>query len=162
MKLAIIFNDKKLAGRLTKFFTGHAAYHVGWVDEENDKFYDMHAIRRRRYWSDYERGKRYVLVDFPEVTKEQLEHELDVCDQLYGFVDYVLFGLRPLFHLFGQSTRNAGGLICSEMVNIDALRAGVDTPWTLDAPPPSPADWYRWALVSGRELEFIRMRLTDT
>lgn len=162
MKLAIIFNDKKLFGRLTKLFTGLSAYHVGWVDEEHNKFYDMHAIRRRRYWSDYEHDKRYVLVDFPEVTKKQLEHELDVCDQLYGIVDYVLFGLRPLFHLFGQSTRNAGGIICSEMVNIDAIIAGVNTPWPLDAPPPSPADWYRWALVSGRELEFIRMKPTDT
>ena len=162
MKLAIIFNADKLSGKLTRFWTGAAFYHCGWVDTENDKFYDMHAIRRRRYWSDYERNKRYVLVDFPEVTKEQLEHELDVCEQMYGFSDYVLFGLRPLFHLFGQSTRNAGGLICSEMVNIDAFKAGVDTPWTLDAPPPSPADWYRWALVSGRALDFVRMKLTDT
>jgi hypothetical protein len=80
---------------------------------------------------------------------------------MYSVVDYILFGLRPLFHLFGQSTRNAGGLICSEMVNIDAVRAGVLTKWPLDAAPPSPADWYRWALVSGRALDFVGMKLTD-
>lgn len=161
MKLAIIFNADKLSGRLTKFWTGQPAYHCGWVDESTDTFYDMHAIRRKRYWTDYTYNKVYVLVDFPEVTLEQLEHELKICEQMYGFVDYILFGLRPLFHLFGQSTRNAGGMICSEMVNVDAIKAGVETKWALDAPPPSPADWYRWSLVSGRDMQFVGMKLTD-
>lgn len=161
MKLAIIFNAKKLSGKLTRFFTGHPAYHVGWVHDASDTFYDMHAIRRKRYWSDYSHGKQYMLVAFPEVTADWLEYQLKVCEQLYGVLDYILFGVRPLFHFFGQSTRNAGGVICSEMINIDAVYSDVKTLWELDAPPPSPADWYRWALISGRKLEFVNMKFTD-
>lgn len=158
MKMAIIFNAKKLSGKLTKFFTGYPAYHVGWVDEATGKFYDMHAIRRRRLWADYSKGKQVALVDVPEVKAEFLEHELDVCEQLYGFVDYALFGLRPIFHMFGQSTRNAGGMICSEMVANDMRDAGIDHQWINEAPP-SPADLYRWALFEQRPIEFIHMSL---
>jgi hypothetical protein len=122
----------------------------------------MHAIRRRRLSAEYLKGKQYVLVEFPEVTREFLEHQLDISEQLYGFVDYALFGIRPLFHLFGQSTRNAGGVICSEMVAIDAESCGVLHPWYGDAPPPSPADWYRWALLQGsRGKEYIGLQADD-
>lgn len=161
VKLAIIFNADRLSGKLTKFFTGFPAYHCGWVDEATDTFYDMHAIRRKRYWSDYANKKKYVLIDFNEVIVEQLEHELKVCEQMYSPIDYILFGLRPLFHFFGQSTRNAGGLICSEMVHIDAAKAGVATPWRFNDAPPSPADWFKWSLVSGRDMQFVGMKLTD-
>lgn len=161
MKLAIIFNDRKLSGKLTAFFTGKPFYHVGWVDEITGKFYDMHITRRRRLWADYSNKKKYVLVNCPEVIVEQLEYELDTCEQKYSPIDYILFAARPIFHFFGQSTRNAGGMICSEMVNVDAIKAGVKTPWELDAPPPSPADWFRWSLVSGRDMQFLGMKVTD-
>jgi hypothetical protein len=45
-----------------------------------------------------------------------MEHLLSTDENAYGVLDYCLFALRPLYHLFGKSTRNAGGVICSEMV----------------------------------------------
>jgi hypothetical protein len=161
MKLAIFFNAEKFSGRLTRIFTGIPAYHVGWYDEQTGLFYDMHAIRRRRYWAEYSHGKQYILVDFPEVTSSHLEHMLNVSDQLYGFTDYLLFGIRPLFHLFGQSTRNAGGIICSEMVAIDATACGVSHQWYGNAAPPSPADWYWWSVSTGRPMTFHDVRPRD-
>lgn len=151
MKLAVIFNDKKLSGKLTKLVTGCYAYHVAWVDESGGKMYDMHWIRRRRNWPYYSSGE-VLLFDFPEVTKEYLEHKLDTDKQTYGWKDYVLFGLRPIYHLFGKSTRNVGGVICSEMTNDDARACGVDTPWKPHLAPPSPCDWYHWLLGSGRQM----------
>ena len=95
------------------------------------------------------------------VTKAQLEHELNVCDSRYSRLDYVLFAARPILHALGKSTPNAGGLICSEMVNIDAINAGIPTPWPINSAPPSPSDWYRWALGSGRNIEFINIDLKE-
>jgi hypothetical protein len=161
MKLAIFYNKKKLSGKLTRFFTGRPLYHVGWYDDATGLFYDMHAIRRRRYWLDYSKGKQFVLVDFPEVHAAHLEHQLNVSEQLYGFMDYALFGIRPIFHVFGQSTRNAGGVICSEMIALDAEACGVLHPWYGDAPPPSPADWYQWALVQDRPMRFVGITPDD-
>ena len=145
MKLAIIFNHNKLSGRLTRFWTGCYAYHTAWVDEEAGVMYDMNLLRRRRAWPHYPEAE-VILEDFPQVTREYLERRLTEDDARYGVVDYCLFMLRPLFHLLGYSTRNAAGVICSEMCNIDARACGYDTPWPLDAPPPSPCDWFRWLL----------------
>ncbi|MDO8294374.1 MAG: hypothetical protein Q7T29_16150 [Gallionella sp.] len=52
-----------------------------------------------------------------------MERQLDVDTATYGWQDYLLFALRPLYHLLGKSTRNAGGVICSEMVNNDSAPA---------------------------------------
>jgi hypothetical protein len=147
VKLAIIFADpeKKLSARLTLFFTGCTAYHIGFVDLKKDKFYDMHLIRRRRLWSDYSAKRDYLLFDCPGVvTSEYLELMIDTCKDLYGIWDYALFGLRGLYHLVGASTRNAGGVICSEMINMDIKTCGGDTPWLLSDEPPSPCDWLRF------------------
>ena len=48
MKLAIIYNEHKFSGKLTKFFTGSYAYHVAWVDEEAGFMYYIHLLFRRR------------------------------------------------------------------------------------------------------------------
>lgn len=57
------------------------------------------------------------LFDAPcNVTRDYLESKLETDTAWYGMKDYILFALRPLFHLFGKSTVNAGGVICSEMV----------------------------------------------
>jgi hypothetical protein len=145
MKIAIIFNADKLSGKLTNFFTGCHAYHVGFVDVENNKFYDMNLIRRRRIWSEYARKREYLLFEAPgNVTRDYLEHMLDTDKNRYGVIDYCLFALRPIYHLLGASTRNAGGVICSEMINIDVQACHGFTPWALDAPPPSPCDWHRY------------------
>lgn len=148
MKLAILFNADKPSGRLTKFWTGCHAYHVVWVDEASGKMWDMNLLRRRRKWPRYT-SDQVLLFDAPaEVTVDYLEIRLETDDNSYGWRDYLLFSLRPLFHLFGKSTPNAGGVICSEMINMDAWACGWRTPWPPDGPPPSPCDFYRW--LSGR------------
>jgi hypothetical protein len=87
----------------------------------------------------------FVLFDCPApITSEDCEEFLKRDSQVhYGFLDYLLFALRPLYHLFGKSTRNAGGMICSEMVNLWLwrIRPGC-TPWPPDQAPPSPCDFY--------------------
>jgi hypothetical protein len=143
VKLAVIFNAHKLSGRLTRFFTGCYAYHVVWVDEEAGRMYDMHLIRRRRVWPYYSHGE-VLLFDVPAVTRDYLERQLETDEQTYGWVDYLLFGLRPLYHLVGASTRNAGGVICSEMVNNDIWACGGETPFKPADEPPSPCDLFRW------------------
>ena len=144
VKLAIIFNDHKLSGWLTKFWTGCYAYHVAWVDEASGKMWDMNLIRRRRAWPHYNDGQ-VMLFDAPgNVTVEYLEHMLDIDDATYGWRDYLLFSLRPLYHLFGRSTCNAGGVLCSEMINNDLRNCGGQTPWNPINPPPSPCDFYGW------------------
>jgi hypothetical protein len=150
MKIAVIFNQDKFSGRLTRFFTGCYAYHLVFVDEEMGRMYDMNLLRRRRLWPHYNE-ENYLLFDAPgNVTREYLEHMLDTDKNRYGVIDYCLFALRPLFHLFGKSTRNAGGVICSEMVNIDIRACGGVTPWELDDPPPSPCDFFKF-LVSEQQ-----------
>jgi hypothetical protein len=119
MKIAFIYG-KKPSSALTKIFTGSSCYHVGFTD--GVKFWDMHLIRRRRLWSIYN-DKKTVLIEAPvSITAEYLDHKLDTDEARYGVIDYILFGLRPIYHLFGKSTRNAGGVICSEMV-VDDLNA---------------------------------------
>ena len=158
MKLAIIFNERKLSGVLTRLFTGCYAYHALWVDEERGVMYDMHLIRRRREWPHYPE-EQVVLFDAPPgVTREYLEAKLTSDDNRYGVADYCLFLLRPLFHLVGKSTPNAAGVICSEMVNDDIWECeggdAVPTPWRPTDAPPSPCDLFRWlktaAIVDGR------------
>lgn len=137
MKIAFIYSKTKISGLLTKFFTGSYCYHVGWVDEKNNKMYDMNLIRRRRNWPYYP-AERVVLIDAPvTVTAEFLESKLSSDENHYGFVDYLLFGLRPFYHIFGMSTRNAKGVICSEMIYNDLRECGWDVEF-VDVP--SPAD----------------------
>lgn len=150
MKLAVIHNKHKLSGKLTNFFTGSYAYHVAWVDEENGLMYDMNLLRRRRPWPHYDDATELNLYDVPEVTSEYLEHQLTTDESWYGVIDYLLFLTRPLYHLVGKSTRNAGGIICSEQINIDLWNCGVQTPYQLNGEPPSPADIEKWIRTTGR------------
>lgn len=122
MKVVFIYGTA-LNSRLTLFFTGSTCYHVGFTD--GVKFWDMNKIRRRRVWPGLYPTERVVLADAPvHVTAEYLDLQLDTDEAEYGVVDYLLFGLRGIYHLFGQSTRNAGGLICSEMVSNDLAANG--------------------------------------
>ena len=145
MKIAFIYN-KQPSSTLTKIFTGSSCYHVGFTD--GVKFWDMHLIRRRRLWSIYN-NKKTVLIEAPvSITAEYLDHKLDTDKARYGVIDYLLFGLRPIYHLFGKSTRNAGGVICSEMV-VDDLNANG---WRYTFKEvPSPAD-LEYALGGKRDL----------
>ena len=145
MKIAFIYG-KKPSSTLTKIFTGSTCYHVGFTD--GVKFWDMHLIRRRRLWSIYN-NKKTVLIEAPvSITAEYLDHKLDTDEARYGIIDYGLFGLRPIYHLFGKSTRNAKGIICSEMVADDLNANG----WRYTFKEvPSPAD-LEYALGGKRDL----------
>jgi hypothetical protein len=146
MKLVFVRNDKIVLGILAKIFTRKAIYHLGWRDEEH--FYDMHLNRRRRYWSDVKRryekeGSNLLEFDVPQVQKSYLEHMLSrEYNVYYGFLDYLMFGLRPIYHFFGKSTRNMHGEICSESVNNDLLNSGIKTDWDENTSPPSPTNLY--------------------
>jgi hypothetical protein len=134
MKIAFIYG-KKPSSTLTKIFTGSSCYHVGFTNELH--FWDMNLIRRRRLWSIYN-NKKTVLIEAPvSITAEYLDHKLDTDEARYGVIDYILFGLRPIYHLFGKSTRNANGIICSEMVADDLNANG--WPYSFKEVP-SPAD----------------------
>ena len=145
MKIAFIYG-KQPSSTLTKIFTGSTCYHVGFTD--GVKFWDMHLIRRRRLWPIYN-NKKTVLIEAPvSITAEYLDHKLDTDEARYGIIDYILFGLRPIYHLFGKSTRNAKGIICSEMVADDLNANG----WRYTFKEvPSPAD-LEYALGGKRDL----------
>jgi hypothetical protein len=142
VKIAFIYG-KQPSSALTKLFTGSACYHVGFTDGAH--FWDMNLLRRRRLWPGLYPETHVRLADCPaDVTAEYLEHMLDIDEATYGWKDYMLFALRPLYHLFGQSTRNAGGVICSEMVYNDLKANG----WpVVFHEVPSPADLERKILL---------------
>lgn len=146
MKLAIIHADpaRKISARLTRWFTGSTAYHCGFVDESDGTFFDMNLLPRKVDWPRYHPPvKSVVLFDLPQLTRAHCEAYLKQDGTVrYGLLDYVLFGLRPLYHLVGKSTRNAGGMICSEMCAVWMYRAGL---WPPMKPVPSPGDLERWA-----------------
>lgn len=135
MKIAFIYG-KKPSSTLTKLFTGSACYHVGFTDGHH--FWDMHLIRRRRLWPGLYPAEHALLAECPvPVSAEYLDHKLDTDDATYGWLDYIRFALRPIYHLFGRSTRNAGGVICSELVANDLAANGWPVRWP---EVPSPAD----------------------
>lgn len=135
IKIAIISNPKKLSGWLTRIFTGSPAYHIGFVDEDNFKFYDQHLIFRRRIWPHYH-ADTVTMYDCPvSVTTADLEHWLDTSDDWYGVLDYMFFAIRKLFP---NANRSFKGSICSETVNNILLAHG----WSYRfASTPSPADF---------------------
>jgi len=145
MKLAIIHApaEKKISAWLTKLVTGSTAYHCGFVDEASGTFYDMNLLPRKTHWPRYNPPKWVNLYDVPNLTSEHCESFLKQDSSTgYGWMDYILFGLRPIYHLFGKSTRNAKGMICSEMCAVWLNRVGYDAP--ID-PVPSPADLEWWS-----------------
>jgi hypothetical protein len=139
MQIAFIYG-RQLSSALTKFWTGSTCYHVAFV--EGARMWDMNLLRRRRVWPHYSVA-RVILADLPSgcrVTREYLESKLETDDSRYGVIDYLLFSLRPLYHLLGRSTRNASGTICSEMVAGDMHACGWPVQFT---EVPSPADLER-------------------
>lgn len=134
MKVAF-FYGKQPQSALCRFFTGSAAYHVGFTDGE--KLWDMNLLRRRRVWSDYA-ARQVVLVDCPvPVTARELERKLETDANHYGFADYLSFG--PWRRLLQRLRFNGKGLICSEMVAEDLKDCGWVPPAWFPAVP-SPAD----------------------
>lgn len=138
MKIAFLYG-RGLSSVLTRIFTGSSCYHVGFTD--GAQFWDMNLIRRRRVWPGLYDPAKVILADCPvAVSREFLEHRLETDDSTYGVIDYLMFALRPLYHLAGKSTRNRAGVICSEMVAGDLVING----WAMRFPEvPSPADLER-------------------
>lgn len=145
MKIAFIYSKEKFSGKLTKFWTGSYCYHVAFVDEKTGRMYDQNLLFRKRRWP-YYNHEDVVLIDPPvDVSADYLEYLLETDEQVYGFMDYILFALRPVYHFFGKSTRNFGGIICSERIYQILKRYG----WKEEFKEvPSPADLER-ALLNG-------------
>lgn len=144
MKLAIISSKSKLSGKLTKFWTGSYAYHCGFVDIASDTFYDMHWLPRKSSW--LEHGYKDVQLFEVDLTVSECEVGLKRDSKfIYGWRDYTLFAIRKLYHMFGQSTVNANGIICSELCNNWLwLNKAHSTPFNPLGEPPSPADLERF------------------
>ncbi len=139
MKIAFIYG-KFPSSWLTQLFTGSSCYHVAFVDEEVGAMYDMNLLRRKRRWPHYPIDK-VKLVECPvPVPLLYLEAQLLDDEATYGYADYLLFALRPLYHLLGFSTRNKDGVICSEMIYNDLVANGWEGRFR---EVPSPADLER-------------------
>lgn len=144
MKIAIICDPQNLSSKLTQFFTGCPAYHIGFVDDEHNLFYDMNLLFRRRNWPHYP-ANIVELYECPvNVTHEDLEWWLTNDADVYGFVDYFLFCARDLFKTLGWTPRNHKGSICSEKINQILISKGWVSPWPINSPPPSPCDFRRY------------------
>ena len=146
MKLVFIHAppDKKLSAKLTKWFTGSTAYHCGFVDEKDGTFFDMNLTPRKVPWPRYSAPAWVTEYEVPKLKRKHCEEFLKVDGAIrYSVADYLLFGLRPLYHLFGKSTRNATGMICSEMCASWLYRVGYVDALTQEVP--SPAVLEAWA-----------------
>lgn len=136
IQIAIISNPDKFSGKLTKMFAGSPAYHIGFVDLGNNKFYDQHLIFRRRLWPHYQ-PEHVRLYRCPvEVTAAALERWLDTNEDWYGFLDYLAFGFKKL--LFRSSRPSFKGAICSEAVENILVTQGWASPFGFT---PSPTDF---------------------
>ena len=133
--IAIISNPDKISGKLTKFFTGSYAYHIGFVDMERGKFYDMNMLFRRRIWPHYDL-RHVTYYECPvRVTRDDLEYHLDTDEDWYGVLDYMAFGIKKLLPGYNPSFK---GAICSEKVN-EILRLRGWEKYFMKTP--SPADF---------------------
>jgi len=138
--IAIISNAKKLSGRLTNFWTGSPAYHIGFVVD--GKFYDQNLLFRRRLWPHYP-AENFKMYDCPvEVTVADLEYELDTSEDWYGVMDYIAFAWRKIL----PGTRvSFKGVICSEKVEQILQRKGWRSPFSAV---PSPADFEKVLIIT--------------
>lgn len=141
IKIAIILNPDSFLGKLTNFFTGCPAYHIGFCDVESSRFYDMNLLFRRRVWPYYPEDQVEMYECPVEVTKKDLENILETDPDYYGILDYLSFLFRKFPQLIKVKVRNHKGSICSEKVNQILISKGWDSPWKYYDPPPSPCDW---------------------
>lgn len=110
-----------------KVFTGCYSYHCGILMNDTKMFYDMFWMRRRQPWDEVvqkvnHQSAVFKIVDSPvEIAEDYLVESILDANTHYGIFDYALFATRWIFHLFGKATKNAQGMICSEMVYYDLL-----------------------------------------
>jgi hypothetical protein len=87
IQIAIISNPKKISSKLTQYFTGSPAYHIGFVDTERGKFYDMNLLFRRRRWPHYP-PETVKLYRCPvPLTADDLEDEVDLAVEHIAFAN---------------------------------------------------------------------------
>jgi len=146
VKIVIILSKDNTLGKLTTFFTWCPAYHIGFIDEDSNRFYDMDIVFRRRLWPYYSEAE-YELYDCPvPLTATDLEVHLETDKDYYGFTDYLFFAIRKLPKFLGFKVKNHKGAICSEKVNQILVSHGWVSPWGVNEPPPSPCDWREYLI----------------
>jgi hypothetical protein len=163
VKLFVVFKPNSTKGYLTKFFSGCTAYHIGFVVPESNFIYDMSLFFRRVVFNGKYHEDQIVMFDLPEgvtLTEQDLTQEIfdgvealctgSMLSNFYGFLDYAMFSVRGIYHFFGKSTPNFGGVICSEKINDILVKKGWISPFT---EVPSPCDFVRHFAIN--ETEFV-------
>lgn len=124
-KVIFFSRPKSFKNRAVALFTGCPFYHVGFLQWDEEEVYDMYFMRRKRTLAEVQRDNDhekmvFAIVDSPvEIPTKYFQDKILHQNEKYGFLDLLLFAVRPLYNLFGKTTRNQGGIICSEMVNND-------------------------------------------
>ena len=148
MMYIAIFNDKnRLTGKLCKWVTGLADYHIGFTDLTN--MWDQDLLMRKRRWNPPDVDS-VTLFETPfSITAEELDQLVfaDVArfcqdrefKDIYGYTDYLGFLLRKM----GFTPPNYGGVICSGLVRDIGYSKGFTLLGTNTDLEPSPADWRR-------------------
>jgi hypothetical protein len=134
--IAIISNEQKLSGKLSKFFAGSPAYHIAFVDLEKNKMYDMNLLFRRRIWPHYPEARVTLYKSPVELTGEYLEYCLDTDEDWYGVLDYLAFGWKKLFNT--KNVPSFKGAVCSEKISDILISKGWVSPFKNV---PSPTDF---------------------
>lgn len=149
-KVVLFLNKSLIRSKMCNILTGCYAYHTGFLIEDTNMFYDMYWMRRRREWHTITSNKEYKfeIYDAPvEIPETYLINQiLDSGNVVYGVKDYAKFVVRPIYHVLGKSTRNSNGIICSEMVELDLIAHGWNSPLRtmLSCEPPSPCDLWKF------------------
>lgn len=143
-QIVFVLNQRRFSGVLTHLFTGCYCYHVGI--RIGDNFYDMKWKRRQRKWKPtYYPNDHYIIFDSPVILDEKILIEKMIGEKdHYGFMDYLLFVIRPISKIFKIPLKNQDGLICSEQVNNDLIESGWKSPWKRKNHPPSPCEMLRY------------------
>lgn len=154
-QIVVFMRRDTFFARLCRVFTGCYAYHVAFLVQAgeggHDWIYEMNWMRRRRISTPRENVTAYVFPAPVAIYEQYLIDQLKNRASHYGFADYLGFMWRPVAYLFKRTVPNGKGEICSEMVNIDLIEHGFESPWPIEGPPPSPCDWFK-LLGGAREL----------
>jgi len=146
-KIVFVINRRIFNGKLTRLFTGCYCYHVGILID--DKFYDVSPFTGRRvkkYEPIHYKHDQHVIFDAPvDIIEYFLIDQIDNYNVHYGFLDYVLYLIKPLKRIFPtMKLFNPHGLICSEQVNNDMIDSKWTSPWHKDEHPPSPCEMLKY------------------
>lgn len=114
----------------TNMFTGSSAFHSGFVDLNKSELIDMNTTVRVLSWPRWPQPK-YEMHLYPADLIERSDLDMLIKQnekEGYGYLDYIGFGLRWLYNLFGLNISDFKGTICSEMVSEWANACGYNFP----------------------------------